>query len=51
MRTASTFALLGEWAYDRTSSIGKLDQALDEAQAKCWTVVDMKSDWKTIYPQ
>ena len=35
-----------EWAYDRTSSIGRLDKALDEAQAKGWTVVDMKSDWK-----
>jgi phosphoglycolate phosphatase-like HAD superfamily hydrolase len=38
-----------EWAYDRTSSIGRLDKALDEAQAKGWTVVDMKSDWKVIY--
>jgi hypothetical protein len=39
-----------EWAYDRTSSIGRLDKALDEARAKGWTVVDMKSDWKVIYP-
>ena len=39
-----------EWAYDRQSPIGKLDKALDEAQAKGWTVVDMKKDWKTIYP-
>jgi len=39
-----------EWAYDRKSSIGHLDKALDEAQAKGWTVVDMKTDWKTIYP-
>ena len=39
-----------EWAYDRTSSIGRLDKALDEAQTRGWTVVDMKSDWKTIYP-
>jgi len=39
-----------EWAYDRTSSIGKLDKALDEAQAKGWTVVSMKDDWKTIFP-
>ena len=39
-----------EWAYDRTSSIGRLDKALDEAQAKGWTVVDMKNDWKIIYP-
>lgn len=40
-----------EWAYDRKSSIGKLDKALDEATAKGWTVVDMKRDWKTIFPQ
>jgi phosphoglycolate phosphatase-like HAD superfamily hydrolase len=39
-----------EWAYDRKSSIGRLDKALDEALAKGWTVVDMKQDWKVIYP-
>jgi phosphoglycolate phosphatase-like HAD superfamily hydrolase len=39
-----------EWAYDRQSSIGHLDKALDEAQAKGWTVVDMKRDWNLIYP-
>ena len=39
-----------EWAYDRQSHIGKLDKALDEANARRWTVVDMKRDWKTIYP-
>jgi phosphoserine phosphatase len=39
-----------EWAYDRTSSVGKLDKALDEAKAKGWTVVDMKKVWKRIFP-
>jgi len=39
-----------EWAYDRKSSMGRLDKGLDEAQAKGWTVVDMKQDWKIIYP-
>ena len=39
-----------EWAYDRDSSIGRLDKALDAAQAKGWIVVDMKDDWKVIYP-
>ena len=39
-----------EWAYDRTSHIGTLDKALDEALAKGWTVVDMKKDWKVIFP-
>ncbi len=39
-----------EWAYDRDSSIGRLNKGLDEAQDKGWTVVDMKRDWKVIYP-
>lgn len=39
-----------EWAYDRNSSIGKLDKALDAAQAEGWTVVDMKNDWKRVFP-
>jgi len=39
-----------EWAYDRASSIGRLDKALDEAQAKGWTIVDMKNDWRIIFP-
>jgi phosphoglycolate phosphatase-like HAD superfamily hydrolase len=39
-----------EWAYDRKSSIGHLDKALDAAQAEGWTVVDMKNDWKRIFP-
>jgi phosphoglycolate phosphatase-like HAD superfamily hydrolase len=39
-----------EYAYDRQSSVGKLDKALDEAPRRGWLVVDMKNDWKTIYP-
>lgn len=39
-----------EWAYDRESAIGRLDKALDEAKRKDWTVVDMKRDWKCIFP-
>jgi len=39
-----------EWAYDRQSSVGRLDKALDEAQRQGWPVVDMKRDWKVIYP-
>ena len=38
-----------EWAYDRKSSVGKLDKALDAAQAEGWTVVDMKNDWKRVF--
>jgi phosphoglycolate phosphatase-like HAD superfamily hydrolase len=40
-----------EVSYDRTSHIGKLDKALNEARAKGWTVVDMKSEWKAIFPE
>jgi len=39
-----------EYAYDRQSHVGTLDKALDEANAKGWAVVDMKHDWKTIFP-
>ena len=39
-----------EWAYDRQSTIGRLDEALDEALRKGWTVVDMKRDWKVVFP-
>jgi phosphoglycolate phosphatase-like HAD superfamily hydrolase len=39
-----------EWAYDRKSSIGRLDKAWDEAVAKGWMVVDMKADWKKVFP-
>jgi hypothetical protein len=54
--TGARFALIvhhtdaaREWAYDRQSSIGKLDRALDEARTKGWTVVDMKNDWRRIF--
>jgi phosphoserine phosphatase len=41
-----------EWAYDRTAPPGAtgLDRALDEAKTRGWTVVDMKQDWKVIFP-
>ena len=39
-----------EWAYDRTSHIGQLARGLDEAPKRGWIVVDMKQDWKVIYP-
>ena len=39
-----------EWAYDRTSGIGRLDKGLDEARMRGWTVVDMKVDWKRVFP-
>jgi hypothetical protein len=39
-----------EYAYDRHSHFGKLDVALDAAAVNRWTVVDMKNDWKRIFP-
>jgi hypothetical protein len=39
-----------ETAYDRSSSIGRLDKALDEAKARNWVVVDMKRDWNKVFP-
>jgi len=39
-----------EWAYDRNTPFGRLDKALDEARAKGWTVVDMKNDWRRVFP-
>jgi phosphoglycolate phosphatase-like HAD superfamily hydrolase len=39
-----------EWAYDRKSPIGHLDKALDEAQARGWTVVSIKNDFKQVFP-
>ena len=39
-----------EFAYDRESHIGKLARGLDAAPKRGWTVVSMKTDWKSIYP-
>jgi hypothetical protein len=39
-----------EWRYDRESHVGRLDKALDLASKRGWTVVDMKQEWKDIYP-
>ena len=39
-----------EFAYDRDSHVGRLDKGLIEAKKNGWTVVDMKKEWKVIYP-
>jgi len=39
-----------EWAYDRDSSEGRLNRALDDAPAQGWTVIDMASDWRVVFP-
>jgi phosphoglycolate phosphatase-like HAD superfamily hydrolase len=38
-----------EYAYDRQSHFGKLERGLDDAAARGWAVVSMKSDWKTVF--
>lgn len=40
-----------EYAYDRDSTFGRLDKALDDAPAKGWVLVDMKNDWKQVFPE
>ncbi len=39
-----------EYAYDRASKVGRLDKAWDEGVRRGWTIVDMKSDWKRVFP-
>ena len=38
-----------EYAYDRKSSVGRLERGLDEAAPRGWVVVSVKSDWRTVY--
>jgi len=39
-----------EYAYDRKSHVGVLDMVLDTADKNDWIIVDMKNDWKVIFP-
>ena len=39
-----------EFAYDRNSPGGSLDRGLDEARTRGWTLVDMKNEWKHVFP-
>ena len=39
-----------EWAYDRDSHIGRLDRGLDEGPRRGWTIVNMRDDWRIIFP-
>jgi hypothetical protein len=39
-----------ETAYDRQSPFGRLDKALDAAPQRGWTVIDMRQDWKQVFP-
>lgn len=39
-----------EYQYDRQSSIGRLDKALDEARRRGWTVVSVREDFRRVFP-
>ena len=39
-----------EYAYDRDSFVGRLDKALDQAPQRGWVLIDMKNDWRKIFP-
>jgi len=38
-----------EYAYDRSSHVGKLDKGLDQYKAAGWTLISMKNDWKEVF--
>lgn len=39
-----------EYAYDRNTHVGRLAEGLDLAPKLGWTLIDMKKDWKVIFP-
>ena len=39
-----------EWAYDRESSVGRLDVGLGMAAERGWTVVSMQQAWSQVFP-
>jgi phosphoserine phosphatase len=39
-----------EYAYDRDTTIGRLERGLTEAPRLGWQLIDMKRDWKVVYP-
>lgn len=39
-----------EWAYDRESHVGQLARGLDEGPGRGWTIVNMRDDWKVVFP-
>lgn len=39
-----------EYFYDREPGLARLNKGLDDATKYGWLIVDMKTDWKKIYP-
>jgi len=40
-----------EFAYDRDVHLGALDRGLIEADDRGWCLIDMKRDWKSVWPE
>ncbi|MCV6823001.1 MULTISPECIES: HAD family hydrolase [Halocynthiibacter] len=40
-----------EFAYDRDSHVGTLVDGLDNAEAEGWLLIDMKSEWNTVFTE
>jgi phosphoglycolate phosphatase-like HAD superfamily hydrolase len=40
-----------EFAYDRTSPVGRLARGLDEASSRGWIVIDMTDDWSRVFAE
>jgi hypothetical protein len=38
-----------ESAYDRKSSVGRLERGFDEAARREWLIVSMKNNWRDVY--
>ena len=38
-----------EYAYDRKSHVGTLDEALDHTDANGWIIVDVKKAWQKVF--
>lgn len=39
-----------EFLYDENTLAGKLEKGMQVAQEKQWTIINMKTDWKTVFP-
>jgi hypothetical protein len=39
-----------EFAYDRKSIVGTLGKGIDDAKKGGWHLIDMKKDWKKVFP-
>jgi hypothetical protein len=40
-----------EWAYDRDSHVGRLNRGLDESADRGWVLVNMRKDWRRVFPK